>query len=79
MDLNGGRKSKIRGHRRKKERKPVELDGGRKEREKNKQKKHPVDSDRSEGRDRTMDQRTGIFLLGVTKEQMTGRHKGIGL
>lgn len=75
MDLNGGRKSKIRGHRRKKERKPVELDGGRKER----RKKHPVDSDRSGGRDRTMDQRTGIFLLGVTKEQMTGRHKGIGL
>ena len=36
VDLNGGRKSKIRGHRRKKERKPVELDGGRKERKEKK-------------------------------------------
>ena len=43
------------------DRKPVHPDGRRKE-------KHPVDLDRSGGRDGTMDQRTEIFLLGVTNK-----------
>ena len=60
----------------------MDIDGRRQKtcasRRKNK-KKNPVDLDRSGGRDRTMYQRTEIFLLGVTNEQTTGRHKGIGL